>query len=80
MRRIEIYTTIRNGLPVLVSGNWVRAEPDVGIFDHWIEDIDICWRSGQGVPLSMRISKADIERITEELIKAHDEQVEDTRF
>ena len=63
---IEIQTTIKNGLPVLAQGEIVGPDPDVGYFNHGIEDLEILWLSGR--PCHLEITAAEEDRIIEELL------------
>ncbi len=50
--------TITIEIEVPVSGTWVRAEPDVGIFESWFEDARIDFPSPKSVfafpPISVK--------------------------
>ena len=63
----EIYTTIKNGLPVLAQGTVIvehetRWQPG-GVY---VEDLEILWLSGH--PCRIELTAADEERITDELL------------
>ena len=65
---IEIETTIRNGLPVLVRGNVRKCHPDEYPGFDQIEELDVLWPSGK--PCCLTISGADYDRIANELFDA----------
>ena len=71
---IEIETTIRDGLPVLASGQVCRLEPDVGIMSQFVEDLEVCFLSGHPVPGDL--SDDDDQRIVNELVEAYNEPPE----
>ena len=68
---MTIYTTIRNGLPVLVSGEVRDAEPDVGLMTQYVEDFQIQFLSGD--PITFEISDEDDQRLVDELVSAYNE-------
>ena len=65
---VEIRTTIKNGLPVLATGTViVERETRWVPGGAWVEDLEILWLSGH--PCRIKITVADEERITDELIR-----------
>ncbi len=40
---IEFETTINGGLPVLIEATLCPAEPGVGIFNEYVDDIRVFW-------------------------------------
>ena len=68
---MTIETTIRNGLPVIASGEVRRAEPDVGIMSQFVEDLEVTFLSGHPVPFEL--SDEDDQRIVNELVAAYNE-------
>ena len=66
---IEIETTIRGGLPVIVRGEIARAEPDVGIMSDSVDDYEVFWLGGT-VGCRLPISDEDEYRITQDLLRA----------
>lgn len=77
--RIEIQTTVKRGLPVLASGSYMSAEPDVGIFGDGIEDLAFSWLSGKPLPDKMQesVSEDDRIRVETELLEAFHQPEED---
>jgi len=73
--KVQCDTTILGGLPVTAHGCVQPAEPDVGIFEAYIEDPHITWLSGASIPNSMdqRITPNEWERIRTELMEAMEE-------
>ena len=68
---IEIETTIKDGLPVLASGEVQRPEPDVGIMSQFVEDLEVCFLSGHPVPFEL--SDEDDQRVVNEIVNAYNE-------
>ena len=68
---MTIETTIRNGLPVIVSGVVYRAEPDVGLMRPYVEGIEVMFMSGHPVP--GELSDEDDQRLVNELVGAYNE-------
>ena len=60
---LNLWTTIRNGLPVIASGRVCRAEPDVGIMSQFVEDLEVVFLSGHPVP--GELSDEDDQRIVQ---------------
>ena len=73
---MTVETTIRNGLPVLASGEVRRAEPDVGIMSQFVEDLEVTFLSGHQVP--GELSDEDDQRLVNELVSAYNEPPSDT--
>lgn len=73
-KEVEAEAFILGGLPVLVFATAYPAEPDVGIFNDWIEIDDICWMSGKSLPDSMhkRMKRKDDEACIEAVRNALD--------
>jgi len=65
---IEFETTVRGGLPVIVTCRLYPAEPDVGISTESVEIDNICWPSGKTITdrVWRSIPQADFDRIAEE--------------
>ena len=68
---MTIRTTIRNGLPVLASGEVCRPEPDVGIMTQFVEDLEVTFMSGHPVP--GKLSDEDDQRLVDEIVDAYNE-------
>ena len=64
-------STIRGGLPVEVTGRRCRAEPDVGISQPFIEDLQVNFLSGGEVP--GELSDDDRSKLETELLEWYDE-------
>lgn len=68
MSEVTFQTTVRGGLPVLVTCRLHPAEPDVGLFVEQAEIDDICWLSGKTISdrVWRSIPQEDFDRIEEE--------------
>jgi len=71
---VEAEVTIVGGLPVIVTGEICRAEPDVGIMNEYIDDVEFFWTNGKPIPSSLeeRISIDDHERAITSLFESRD--------
>jgi len=74
--KVETEVIVLNGLTLLARGNICPAEPDVGIFHPYFEDIDLLWpKTGKPVPQEMynRVTEKEWERVQEWLLEAASE-------
>lgn len=71
MSEVTFQTTVRGGLPVLVTCRLYPAEPDVGCGES-AEIEDICWLSGKPISNAVwrSIPQADFDRIEDEALSA----------
>ena len=72
---MTISTTIKGGLPVLASGNFVKRYYWRGQLFDVIEDLQFYWfprkPSAKPVECSIEVPESDIERVCDELLEAH---------
>ena len=69
----EIETTVLGGLPVTVSFNIQPAEPDVGIFEPYCEDINVVAVKGKKLKWNNWVDKrliasGEYDRLSSELL------------
>ena len=71
MSEVTFQTSVRGGLPVLVTCRLYPAEPDVGAGES-AEIEDICWLSGKSVSNRVwrSIPQKDFDRLEEEALSA----------
>ena len=63
--KVTVETTIKGGLPVIATGEFVRCHPrNYPGHDH-MEDVEVCWPSG--CPIGWEISKSDMLWVEDEL-------------
>ena len=72
---IEIETTIKDGLPVIASGEVQRAEPDVGLMGPFVEDLEVKFLSGHPVPFEL--SDEDEQHVINAIVEAYSEPPSD---
>ena len=68
---MTIETTIKDGLPVLASGDVYSAEPDVGIMTQYVDGVYVTFLSGH--EFTGELSGEDDQRLVNELVDAYNE-------
>lgn len=72
---VDFETTVLGGLPVRVTANIARAEPDVGYMYDWIDEYAIYWigKKERLVPQSIleriEASRYEVDRLDEAIIE-----------
>ena len=63
---------IKGGLPVRVVATIAPAEPDVGLFESWVDDWEFYWLKGGPVPQKIidQIGQHEWDTLEEEALKA----------
>ena len=69
--KVEVNTCLC-GIPCIVRGRVLPPEPDVGVFSHYVEDIEVLDRRGKHAPwLERKMDAHDWEQAEEALLHAH---------
>ena len=68
-RSVEFTARVCGGFPVNVRASIAPAEPDVGIFTPWVDDLEITTLCGKPAPW-LKISEKEIDRLHEEAMEA----------
>jgi hypothetical protein len=67
---IQIETTVRRGFPVIVSGVFVRAEPNAGFLTSGFEDLEVRTLKGRDAGF-LCLTERELSELADELA-AHD--------
>ena len=68
---IEIETTIKNGLPVLVRGAVTKCHPREYPGRDYCDDMEVLWMNGK--PCNLDLTPEDDQRLSDELFSAYNE-------
>ena len=72
--KVQFDSTILGGLPVSVVACIQPAEPDVGLMDAYVEEVELYWRGRRrtGLPAAVvaRIGSGDMIRLNERAMEA----------
>ena len=68
---IEIETTIKNGLPVLVRATVNKCHPSEYPGRNYIDDLEVLWLSGK--PCNLDLSEEDDDRLADEIFEAYNQ-------
>jgi len=64
----QIETTVRRGFPVVVTGRFVEAEPDVGFMTAGFEDLAVCTLKGRSADF-LRLTERELDELACELME-----------
>lgn len=65
----QIETTVRRGFPVVVTGRFVEAEPDVGFMTAGFEDLTVRTLKGRSADF-LRLTERELDELAGELMGA----------